>query len=224
VQPRSFYLPHAMRPEVHRPDAPTADGVPAHDVVFVGSGFSERIELLSAIDWTGIDFALYGNWRSIPARSKLRQYVRDGVVDNQTAAALYRRAKVGLNLYRESIGWGKRAERITYAESLNPRAYELAACGCFHISQARAEVGDVFGDLVPTFRTAEECSSLIRKWLADDVGRSDVSFQLPSMVAWHTWTARGAQMAADLRSALPAALERVAARVAAKQTRSAVAA
>jgi spore maturation protein CgeB len=223
VQPRSFYLPHAMRPDVHRPNAEIAD-VPAHDVVFVGSGFTERIELLSAIDWTGIDFGLYGNWHTLPARSKLRQYVRTGVVDNETTAALYRRAKVGLNLYRESIGWGKKAKRIDHAESLNPRAYELAACGCFHISQARDEMRDVFGDLVPTFHTAHEASSLIRAWLADDAGRAAVAAHLPAAVAAHTWSARGAQMAAHLREALPFALARVAARVAAKQERSAVAA
>jgi spore maturation protein CgeB len=223
VQARSFYLPHAMRPEIHRPDAPIAD-VPAHDVVFVGSGFAERTELLSAIDWTGIDFGIYGNWQKLGPRSKLRQYVRDGVVDNETAAALYRRAKVGINLYRESIGWGKSAARITHAESLNPRAYELAACGCFHLSQDRAEMRELFGDLVPTFRTADECSTLIRHWLSNDAGRAEVAARLPATVAQHTWTARGAQMASDLRSALPAALERVARRVSERQGRSQVAA
>jgi spore maturation protein CgeB len=223
VQPRSFYLPHAMRPEIHRPDAEVVD-VPAHDVVFVGSGFAERVELLSNIDWSGVDFAMYGNWQKLGPRSKLRQYVRDGVVDNDRTAALYRRAKIGLNLYRESIGWGKQAQRITHAESLNPRAYELAACGCFHISQDRAEMADVFGDLVPTFRTADEASALIRAWLADDAGRAEVAAKLPATVAQQTWTARGAQMASDLRCALPAALERVARRVAEKQGRSQVAA
>jgi hypothetical protein len=224
VQPRSFYLPHAMRPQVHRPDVIVAEDAPAHDVVFVGSGFSERIELLSAIDWTGIDLGLYGNWQKLGPRSKLRKYVRDGVVDNETAAALYRRTKVGLNLYRESIGWGKTAARIAHAESMNPRAYELAACGCFHLSQAREEVGEVFGDLVPTFGTAREASALIRTWLANDAGRADVSRRLPAAVAAHSWTARGAQMASDLRAALPFALDRVARRVSEKQGRSAVAA
>jgi spore maturation protein CgeB len=217
VQPLSFYLPHAMRPDVHRPDMPIAEDVPAHDVVFVGSAFSERVELLSAIDWTGIDVALYGNWARLPARSKLRHFVREGVIDNEKTAALYRRARIGLNLYRESMGWANDAPRIAHAESLNPRAYELAACGCFHLSHARAEVSEVCGDLVPTFKTAFECETLIRRWLADDAGRADVSRQLPATVAAHTWTARGKQMVGDLRAALPSALERAARSIASKQ-------
>jgi spore maturation protein CgeB len=217
VQSRSFYLPHAMRPAVHTPFHEDDHRAPAHDVVFVGTAFQERIELLEAIDWAGIDLGLYGQWKNLRRSSPLRQFVRGGVVDNAKTAALYRRAKVGLNLYRESQGWGKDAPRISGAESLNPRAYELAACGCFHLSSARAEVGEMFGDLVPTFRTASECGALIRRWVADDTGRADVSRRLPTAVATHTWTERGRQMASDLRAALPYALERVAHGIASKQ-------
>jgi spore maturation protein CgeB len=224
VQPRSSYLPHAWRTGVHDVVNEEHADVPAHDVVFVGSAFQERVELLSSIDWSGIDFALYGNWQKLPPRSKLRQYVRQGVVDNEKTAALYRRAKVGLNLYRESIGWGRNAARIAHAESLNPRAYELAATGCFHLSQARSEVDEVFGDLVPTFRTAHECEVLIRRWLVDGAGRAEVSALLPSAVQGHTWAARGKQMAADLEAALPSALARVAADVERRRDRVRVAA
>jgi spore maturation protein CgeB len=217
VQPRSYYLPHALRPAVHRTAMDDDADVPAHDVVFVGSCFQERIELLEAIDWTGIDFGLYGNWHRLSRRSELRQYVREGVIDNARTAALYRRAKVGLNLYRESMGWDRQAPRIEYAESLNPRAYELAACGCFHLSQARPEVGELFGDLVPTFKTAEECEALIRRWLDDPMGRAKIQCGLPAAVAGQTWAARGADMAAHLHEALPGALDRAALRIAEKQ-------
>jgi spore maturation protein CgeB len=223
AQPRTFYLPHAMRPDVHCVPNDVPD-VPAHDVVFVGTAFQERIELLSAIDWTGIDLGLYGQWKALAARSPLRRFVRGGVVDNARTAALYQRAKLGLNLYRESQGWGKHAARVTGAESLNPRAYELAACGCFHLSSARAEVAEVFGDLVPTFRTAHECEALIRQWLADDVGRASVARRLPDTVTGHTWTARAAKMAADLHAALPVALDRVARQVQRRQAAHQVAA
>lgn len=224
VQPRTFYLPHAMRPELHRPDLEIPEDTPSHDVVFVGSSFQERVELLSAIDWSGIDLALYGNWGSLAPRSRLRKYVKAGVTDNERTAALYRRAKIGLNLYRESIGWSKTAPRISHAESLNPRAYELAATGCFHISHDRAEVGEVFGDLVPTFKTASEASALIRAWLADDVGRQVAARALPATVAAHTWIMRARQMAMDLQAALPSALARAAGQIAKKQARQAVAA
>lgn len=221
VQPRSFFLPHAYRPSVHAPGGDADADVPAHDVVFVGSCFTERYELLHAINWDGIDLGLYGNWGRLPGRSRLRRFVREAVIDNRRSAALYRRAKVGLNLYRQSKGWSKDAPRISHAESLNPRAYELAACGCFAISDYRQEVGERFGDLVPTFTTPFECESLIRRWMADDEGRARVRAALPATVAGETWQARGRQMAQQMAEALPAALDRVAADVAERKRRAA---
>src|SRR5512139_667837 len=102
VCPNVSYLPHAWHPLRHQatpaPDE-TALDVPAHDVVFVGSAFRERVEWFRAIDWTGIDLGLYGNWEGLGSRDKLRQYVRGKETNNAMTAALYRRAKIGLNLY-----------------------------------------------------------------------------------------------------------------------------
>lgn len=197
------YLPHAWHPQRHLAGPqPGDDTVPSHDVVFVGSAFRERIEWFRSIDWTGIDLGLYGQWDLLGSRDKLRQYLRGGCVDNARTAALYRRAKIGLNLYRQSKGFGRSAPRIAQgaAESLSPRAYELAACGAFHLSEARAEVGEVFGDLVPTFRSATEAAALIRAWLVDEAGRAAVSAQLPATVAESSWVHRAAQVMTDLEA------------------------
>jgi spore maturation protein CgeB len=197
MQPNVSYLPHAWLPGVH--DKPAGD-VAAHDVVFVGTGFSERIALLEGVDWTGIDLGLYGNWRQLGDYSPLRPYVRENEIPNSTAASLYRRAKVGLNLYRTSTdGTG----HITHAESLNPRAYELAATGSFHLSTPRAEVAEKFGPLVPTFTTSSELEAQIRHWLARDAERQAVAARLPALVAEDTWIARGGQVLGAMRG-LPA--------------------
>ena len=203
VNPRSGYLPHGWHPERHQPGPQDGDdAMLAHDVVFVGTGFHERIAWLSSICWDGIDLGLYGNWQMLGSRHPLRRFVRDGTVDNAKVASLYRRAKIGLNLYRTSKGWGKQAPAISVAESLNPRAYELARCGVFSLSTARAEVTDVFGDLVPTFSSAREASDLIRRWLADPEGRARVQAQLPGRVAQASWSHRAKQVLGDLQSLL----------------------
>jgi hypothetical protein len=190
---KAGYLPHAWHPERHRPAFLHGDAdVPSHDVVFVGTGFHERIAWLDAIDWTGIDLGLYGNWQHLGSRNVLRAYVRDGVVDNAKAAALYRRAKVGLNLYRTADA----------AESLSPRAYELARCGAFHLSTFRAEVPEVFGALVPTFTAPAEASALIRQWMADPEGRARVQEQLPACVAESSWVQRSTRVIGDLQMLL----------------------
>lgn len=162
---------------------PGDSSIPAHDVVFVGTGFQERLDILGAVDWAGIDLGLYGTYELMGSRSKLRQFVRGKVVSNEFAAALYRRAKIGLNLYRQSVHYHRDSPRITTAESVNPRALELAACGVFTISDYRPEVEEVFGGLVPTFTTPQQLQKLLSFWLADETGRQTLASGLPGRVA-----------------------------------------
>jgi spore maturation protein CgeB len=149
----------------------------------------------------------------LSSRDKLRHYVRGGCTTNATTAALYRRAQIGLNLYRASKGFGRHAPRIApaSAESLSPRGYELAACGVFHLSESRAEVAEVFGPLVPTFRSSAEASDSIRSWLPDAVGRAKVAAHLPATVAESSWLQRAAQVKSEIAALVE---QRSAARVA----------
>lgn len=202
VNRNAGYLQHGWHPERHFVSARSLGELPSHDVVFVGSGFSERITWFNSIDWTGIDLGLYGTWKGLGLNKQVKAAVRGEQVSNEHAASLYRRAKIGLNLYRSSKGWGRRAPSIVHAESLSPRAYELAACGAFHLSDHRAEVREVFGDLVPTFSTPGEAAALIRLWLSDDAGRARVAASLPACVAEASWTERAKTVIGDLQTML----------------------
>jgi spore maturation protein CgeB len=204
VCPRVGYLPHAWIQGRHTAaPQPGDETLPRHDVVFVGSAFRERVAWLDAVDWRGIDFGLYGNWTGLPSRHPLRAFVRGASpLPNTIAAALARRAKLCLNLYRTSAGWGPTAPEIAHAESLNPRAYELAACGAVTISTPRAEVAERFGGLVHEVRSPVDASSLIRALLADRDERARISRELPATVAEHHWSARARMVIGDLQALL----------------------
>ena len=191
------YMRHAYDPARHRTDVPLDLSLPAHDVVFVGSGFPERIEILKSIDWTGIDLGLYGEWGLLGPTSKLRQFVRSGPVSNETAVGLYRRAKIGLNLHRSSKTYGRGAARVAHAESANPRTYELAACGLFQVSDARLEIYELFGDAVPMVDTST-LERTIRAYLQDSPARHHAARQARLAVEPHTFTARAGKVLADL--------------------------
>jgi len=197
--PRTCYVQHAYDPARHAPtqNCGTSE-VPAHDVVFVGTGFEERIALLETVDWSGIDLGLYGTWGLLPSRHKLRKYVRGGMTGNVKTAALYRQAKIGLNLYRSSAGYGRQIAHITAAESMNPRAYELAACGVFSLAERRAEQTEVFGWSVPTFDSAASLQLLLQRFLGDERARQHCVAAARERVAPHTFVARAAQVLADL--------------------------
>lgn len=206
ANPHVWYVPHAWHPGVHAvADAALDASVPAHDVVFCGTYFNERIDWLAdlalALRPHGVDLALYGGTEAIDGRTVagrvLKPHVRGGYTKNAMTAALYRRAKVGLNLHRTSV-WMGPSERITHAESLNPRAYELAATGCYQITDARAEVAEIFGDSVGTFTTADECAARVLEALADDAQRQARAEAARARVAGQTWVARTAQMLGHL--------------------------
>jgi glycosyltransferase involved in cell wall biosynthesis len=193
---KASYLPHAWHPGVHQPDITDAEA-PTHDVVFVGTAFPERVELLKSVDWTGIDLGLYGEWSMLPSRSALRKAVRGNYTDNTQTAHLYRRAKVGLNLYRTSRDFGS-GVHVPGGESLNPRAYELAATKCFTVSQFRPEVPEVFGEAVPTFETAAQLQAQLTYWLAHPEGRAEAARAARRAVERATWRHRAQQMVRDL--------------------------
>jgi len=202
VNPRFGYLPHAFNPMVHRTDLPIDDSVPSHDVVFVGTAFRERVRWFNSIDWSGIDLGLYGSWEKSRLNPQVRKCLQGGPISNDQATLLYRRAKIGLNLYRTSQGWGPDAAQIAHAESINPRAYELAACGTFFLSDYRSESAEVFGDSVPMFRSPIEAAALIRRWLADDAGRARLAAALPARVAEASWIHRTKTVLGDLQQLL----------------------
>lgn len=207
VNPNSHYLPHAYDPDRHRPDLPLEGDWPSHDVVFVGSGYPERIELLSAVDWSGIDLGLYGSWTLVGSRSRLRPYVHTDLLHNREATQLYRRAKIGLNLHRETVGFGRHAPRIApgSAESLNARAYELAACGVFQVSDERAELNEVLGMSTLTFKSPGELERLVRWAVEDGMARADHAATARRLVAPHTYDARCGTLLGVLEGARAAA-------------------
>lgn len=182
------YLPHAWRRGLHDTPAAAYDHqVPGHDVVFVGTYFKERLDLLEAVDWRGIDLGLYGMTDMIPDTSPLRPFVRSELTSNEVTAALYRRAKIGLNLYRLPPAGAA-------AQSLNPRAYELAAAGTFTLSEYRQEVEAKFGDSVPTFRAAADLEHRVRVYLNSHARRRVMAEAARDAVAADHWHARVSEM------------------------------
>jgi len=180
------YLPLGYSGEVHHPMMVSTPF--RHDVVFVGSGFKEREELLSTVDWTDIDFVLYGYYK-IDHDHKLAPFYKDTMIPNAETALLYNGAKISLNLNRISVDY-EGAAIIPEAESLSPRAYEIAANGGFMLSEWRQEIDDVFHGLVPTFTSGEQLNALIRYWLPRDEERQEIGAELARIARKHSYIAR----------------------------------
>jgi spore maturation protein CgeB len=181
------YLPHAYNPDVHRPEGPKVE--PAPDVVFIGSLFEERARLFGNVDWDGVNFVRRGY---APGQ------VEQDIVDNQESAAYYRSVKINLNHHRTTteFGSGEHIKQGT-AQSLGPRAYEIAACGGFQLcDDSRAELQEVFRGMLPTYVAGDsaDLSDKLRFYLEHDDLREDLARSQWECVQPHSWTARAKQV------------------------------
>ena len=182
------YLPVGYDSEAHHPMM--VDTSYRKDVIFIGSGFPERVEILNGVNWEGVDFEFYGYY-PINEKHKLAEYYKGTNIPNAETALYYNGSKISLNLNRVSVDYDGSAS-VPEAASLSPRAYEIAACGGFMISQYRPEIESIFGDLVPTFNTSEELDDLIRYWLDKDRDdeRREIGDELASIVRPHSYIER----------------------------------
>ena len=176
------YLPAAYDPTVHMPVA--ADPDEGCDVLFVGTGWQERQTLFEGVNWNGIHVRLRGFFPGMTDKSSLKPFYEEGSVENSDLPRAYAAAKIVLNPYRFDAA----------AESMNPRAYELAACGVFQISDARAEGLELFGSSVPTYRDAAELETLVRYYLANPLERKAKAEMARTLVQGQTFDRRVADI------------------------------
>ncbi len=187
--PNTFYLGHAYNPDIHQPKEVEQDV----DVLFVGTNFPTRVQFLEKVNWEGINFQLRGIW-NMRGKSSLKQFIQgeSASMRNEHVLELYQKARIGLQIHRKdgfSMIAAKKGKTVIkgglvgatpmpdlVAHSLGPRSYELAASGCFQVSDAeRPELQEVFGDTVPTYETPEDLRVLMRMYLDDPVRREEVA-------------------------------------------------
>lgn len=167
--PHVHYLPMAADASIHRPLTLTAAEQEEYgaDVSFVGAGYANRRSLLPqwfSNDWT---FKLWGNeWDGAANLQHILQ--RNGArIDTETCMKVFNATAVNLNLHSSS-GPALDAQ----ADFVNPRTFELAACGAFQLVDERTLLPDLFTpEEVVQFQQAEQVPSLIRTWLKDSAGR-----------------------------------------------------
>lgn len=167
VNPNTYYQPHCYDPRVHKPGPPVADL--RSEFCFVGTGYPSRQRFFEAVDWSGINFALAGNWdNENSSLSKHLVHPPKECADNSTETVdLYRSTKVSANLYR------KEANRpwLETGWSVGPREVELAAMGVFFLRESRGEGDELFPNL-PVFDGPQDFEQQLRWWLDHPVERA----------------------------------------------------
>lgn len=177
------YVHHAYRPDVHHPGPPREQYV--CDLAFIGTGYPSRIAFLEAMDLSGLDVMLGGNWQQVKEGDPLRRFLAnepDVCVDNAETADIYRSARMGLNLYRRETSEGGRPD----GWACGPREIEMAACQLPFLREPRGESDELF-PMLPSFTSPEEASELLRWWLAHPAERDEAALKARAAIADRTF-------------------------------------
>jgi spore maturation protein CgeB len=190
----AFYLPCAADPAVHAPcalgDAERREIGSA--VSFVGAGYHNRRATFRRL--LGLDFRIWGSewegasglWDTVVQRGGARLSTADCV-------RVFNATDVNLNLHSSTYVDG--VDPI--GDFVNPRTFELAACGAFQLVDERRLLPELLvpGVEVATFASAGELRERVEHYLARPEERRAVAAAgRRRVLAEHTYEARMAQM------------------------------
>ena len=167
------YLPLAANPEVHRPLKCTFEEQQefGSDVAFLGAGYPNRRLLLQSLLNHRWSFKLWGNeWENPGPLGQVLQ--RNGArIDSETSVKIFNCTKVNINLHSYT---GEGFD--PYGDSLNPRMFELAACGAFQISDTRKLLFEHFDQsMMAVIDRPEDLNSMVDRYVKDSVTREEMA-------------------------------------------------
>lgn len=195
-QRRAWYLPLAADPAVHRPVelTPGERRLYGSDVAFVGAGYPNRRLALRA--FAGMDLRIWGNdW---DGEEILAPYLQRGGarIDTEEIVKIFCATRVNLNLH-SSVRPG-----VTVADGdfVNPRTFEIAACGAFQIVDRRALLPELFAeDELAVVDSLEAMVAATRHFLAHEDERIAMAQRARRRVlAEHTYRQRMEELLATV--------------------------
>ncbi|WP_414848025.1 CgeB family protein [Bacillus sp. IT-79MI2] len=175
-----YHLPLAADPNVFYPRE--VDEKYKTDILFIGVAFSNRVKFFDEI----ADYLVNKNmlisgvgWKSLKNYHLLQRRINaNHWLSPEETANYYNGAKIVLNLHRshDDPTINKNSEKIE-ALSLNPRTFEISACGAFQLTDIRPDVSEFYkpGYDIETYRTPQELIEKIEYYLNNEEERKTIA-------------------------------------------------
>jgi spore maturation protein CgeB/Flp pilus assembly protein TadD len=161
------YLPLGCDPKIHKSWKPSLSAQSPFNcqIGFMGAPYRNRIKVFETL--SHLDLGIWGEgWNSVKLSQGLKTRIREGSrrITPQESVKIYCSADIVLNLHSSALTDG-----ISEAgDFVNPRTFEVAACGGFQLTDNRKELADLFspGEEIVVFQDLEELPELIDYWLS----------------------------------------------------------
>lgn len=152
-QPNALYLPLAASPKFHKPIelSPADQRKFGSEISFMGAGYPNR--RVAFRELVSRDFKIWGNeWDGDHVLTPLVQ-LKGARVTPEECVKIFNATKINLNLH-SSV---QVDELVAGGDFVNPRTFELAACGAFQLVDKRSLMSEAFAeDELATFTSMEE--------------------------------------------------------------------
>ncbi|CAI2718396.1 CgeB family protein [Nitrospina watsonii] len=167
-----YYLPQAAHPPIHKPLELSDEDKKKFqaDLSFMGEGYYNRHRAFARL--LDQNFKIWGTgwvqnsgyWPHIQNNGER--------VDSDDCVKIYNAGKVNLNLHSSTYHDGINPN----GDFVNPRTFEIAACGGFQLVDSRSEMGDCFriGEEMVTFTTLDEMRDKALYYMEHEEERQEV--------------------------------------------------
>ncbi|WP_438448216.1 CgeB family protein [Gorillibacterium sp. sgz5001074] len=193
--PRVYYLPLAAGRNVFYPRLVGSEY--KRDVVFIGTAFWNRVDffdrLLPLLKGRSV-FLSGGLWNRLKDYPHWAEHIRLEGTPLADTSSYYNGAKIVVNLHRSpDNGEHNRNAALLPALSINPRTYEINACGTLQMTDVRPDLIRFYtpGEEIETYATPEELAGKIHYYLEHEEHRSAIALKgLERTLREHTYRGR----------------------------------
>ncbi len=159
-----YYLPQGCFPDAHRPLklSPEEKKTYGADLSFMGAAYYNRKQTFPQL--LEHDFKIWGTDWDLQSDVGQRVQNENCRVSSEESVQIYNGAKIHLNLHSSTYHEGVNSE----GDFVNPRTFEIAACGGFQLVDERSELSDLLraGEEVATFKSVADLKEKISYYLA----------------------------------------------------------
>ncbi|MDP5275510.1 CgeB family protein [Chengkuizengella axinellae] len=160
------FLPLAVDPDIFKLNR-NVEAEYKSDVLFVGNAHPDRVDYFKEIEAELLkrNIGIIGpGWEEINDSLLTKTIIKNNWITPEETAKYYNGAKIVINMHRsiDNPNINRNTKVKINALSVNPRTFEIAACGAFQLTDIRKDLYDLYtpGHDIATYKTSIE---MIRK-------------------------------------------------------------
>lgn len=181
--PRVHYLPLAVATSLYKPLPAAVESRYRSDICFIGVGFPNRVRFFNRLVpyFARKRVVIVGAlWDRLTHYRRISDQVHLEWVPEEETVKYYNGALVVINHHRASSDpVHNKNRRELPAYSVNPRTYEIAACGAFQLTDVREDLGRLYtpGYDIATYSSAEDLIRQIDYYLRHEEERRQIALR-----------------------------------------------